>query len=101
MRQTALAASGVKKGDHIRDPLTGEPVRGRRAAWAALPRPAAASAPGEAPRLAPAAVADALTTAAMLLSVEQIERLCAASPGLEIWILPEAGELRHFGHGHV
>ena len=30
MRQTALSASGVRKGDHIVDPRTGEPVRGRR-----------------------------------------------------------------------
>ena len=39
MRQTALSASGVRKGDHIVDPRTGEPVRGRLAAWVALPRP--------------------------------------------------------------
>jgi thiamine biosynthesis lipoprotein len=98
MRQTAVAASGVKKGDHIRDPRTGEPVRGRRAAWAALPRPAAPAATGEAPRLAPAAVADALTTAFMLLGVEEIEALVAASPGLRAWILPEnSAELVAFG----
>ena len=39
VRQTALGASGVRKGDHIVDPRTGEPVRGRLAAWVALPRP--------------------------------------------------------------
>jgi FAD:protein FMN transferase len=105
MRQAALSASGVRKGDHIKDPRTGEPVRGRLAAWAALPRPtgsgaAAAAAPG--PRLAPAAVADALTTAFMLLDVDEIEALCARSPGLEAWVLPgEApvgeADLLHFG----
>ena len=40
MRQAALSASGVRKGDHILDPRTGAPVRGRLAAWVAFPRPA-------------------------------------------------------------
>ncbi|MEO5820929.1 MAG: FAD:protein FMN transferase, partial [Vicinamibacteraceae bacterium] len=64
MRQTALSASGVRKGDHILDPRTGSPVRGRLAAWVALPRPPrqAAATPDAGPRLAPGAVADALTT---------------------------------------
>ena len=90
MRQTALSASGVRKGDHILDPRTRSPVRGRLAAWVALARPAssgAAADPG--PRLAPAAVADALTTAFMLLSVDEIEALCAQTPGLEAWVLPD------------
>ena len=38
-RQTALSASGVRKVDHIVDPRTGEPVRGRLGAWAAIERP--------------------------------------------------------------
>jgi thiamine biosynthesis lipoprotein len=91
IRQTALSASGVRKGAHIIDPRTSTPVRGRLAAWAALPRPpAAAAAPtaGAGPRLAPAAVADALTTAFMLLTVDEIVTLCAGSPGLEAWVLP-------------
>jgi thiamine biosynthesis lipoprotein len=111
MRQAALSASGVRKGDHIVDPRTGAPVRGRLAAWVALPRPAPAddtAAPGggrgpaPGPRLAPAAVADALTTAFMLLTLDEIEALCARSPGLEAWVLPdgasmETTDLRHFG----
>jgi FAD:protein FMN transferase len=110
MRQTALSASGVRKADHIVDPRTGEPVRGRLAAWVALPRPAAAGvrAPAdEAPRLAPGAVADALTTAFMLLGAEEIASLCGRSPGLEAWVLPESAagqpgetELLHFGGSH-
>jgi thiamine biosynthesis lipoprotein len=91
-RQMAFSASGVRKGDHIVDPRTGEPVRGRAAAWVALPRPAPG--PVEGPRLAPAAVADALTTAFMLLRVGEIEGLCERSPGLEAWILPD-GESPH------
>ena len=46
VRQTALGASGLRKGDHIVDPRTGEPVRGRVAAWAAVPRPEAAGSRG-------------------------------------------------------
>ena len=34
-------------------------------------------------------MADALTTAFMLLPLAEIEALCARSPGLEAWILPE------------
>jgi FAD:protein FMN transferase len=104
-RQTALSASGLRKGDHIVDPRTGEPVRGRRAAWAAVPRPRAAGsgAPAdEVPRAA--AVADALTTAFMLMGFDEIEALCEQNPGLEAWVLPEPaggrpGEsgLLHFG----
>jgi thiamine biosynthesis lipoprotein len=92
MRQSALSASGVRKGDHIMDPRTRTPVRGRLAAWAALPRPTspdAGAAADAGSRLAPAAVADALTTAFMLLSVDQIAALCERSPGLEAWMLPD------------
>ncbi len=101
MRQAALSASGVRKGDHILDPRTGVPVRGRLAAWVALPRPArpADELAGTGPRLAPGAVADALTTAFMLLSVPEIEALCEDSAGLEAWVLPDgtsgAGDLIH------
>ena len=107
VRQTALGASGLRKGDHIVDPRTGEPVRGRLAAWVAVPRPPAARAEAveeDEPRLAAAAVTDALTTAFMLLSPEEIKGLCERSPGLEAWILPEPAEgplgethLLHFG----
>jgi thiamine biosynthesis lipoprotein len=104
MRQAALSASGVRKGDHIVDPRTGMPVRGRLAAWVALPRPGRHSAEppaGASPRLAPGAVADALTTAFMLLSLDDIASLCARSPGLEAWILPgesspRTADLLHF-----
>ena len=98
MRQAALSASGVRKGEHIQDPRAGAPVRGRLAAWAVVPRPPAPEpdAPPARPRLAPGAVADALTTAFMMLPVEAIAALCAATPGLEAWVLPEgAADLVH------
>jgi thiamine biosynthesis lipoprotein len=87
VRQTALGASGVRKKDHIVDPRSGDPARGRLASWVAVARPPAAS--GGGPRMAPATVADALTTAFMLLSVEEILELCARTPGVEAWILPD------------
>ena len=93
-RQVALGASGVRKGDHIVDPRTGVPVRGRRAAWAVVPRPDAATGrrarTDEGPRLAAAAVADALATSFMLLEPRQIRALCEASPGLEAWVFTES-----------
>jgi thiamine biosynthesis lipoprotein len=93
VRQTALGASGLRKGDHIVDPRTGTPVRRRLAAWAKVPRPRAhAAEPPTAeqqPRAAAGAVTDALATAFMMLSREHIEMLCQRSPGLEAWILDE------------
>lgn len=106
-RQAALGASGVRKGDHIVDPRTGMPVRGRRAAWAVVPRPDTptdGAGADEGPRLAAAAVADALATAFMLLEPREIEALCRQGPGLEAWVLTDATEgpaapagLAHFG----
>jgi hypothetical protein len=71
-----------------------------------VPRPEAHSveAAGEGGRrLAAAAVADALTTAFMMMSPAEIEHLCAHSPGVEAWILEASQEpetdprLVHFG----
>lgn len=92
-RHTALSASGLRKGDHIVDPRTGGAARGRRAAWVAVSRAAAtggAEGAGDRPRIA--AVADALTTAFMLLSPAEIDALCARSPGLEAWVLDEPAD---------
>lgn len=86
VRQAALGASGIRKRDHIVDPRTGEPVRGRRAAWVTVDRR---------PGTAAAAVADALTTASMLLDFGEIEQLCRNSPGVAAWITERDG-LLHF-----
>lgn len=98
VRQTALGASGVRKRDHIVDPRTGVPVRGRTAAWVTLPRPRVPepdAGTASQPRAAAAAVADALTTACMLLSRDDVAALCRNSPGLDAWILDDT-ELVHF-----
>jgi len=96
VRQTALGASGLRKGDHIVDPRTGQPVRGRRAAWVAVPRPReSAVRPEQQHRAAAAAVTDALTTACMLLPADRIQALCASTAGVEAWVL-EDDQLLHF-----
>ena len=104
-RQTALGASGVRKRDHIVDPHSGAPVRGRLAAWVAVPRPRASpldSAADPQPRLAATTVSDALTTAFMMLPHDAIDALCHATPGVDAWILDapahpgEQAALRHF-----
>ncbi len=106
VRQVALGASGLRRGEHIIDPRTGEPARGCLAAWATVRRPEPRPVEGPSalvPRAA--AVADAMTTALMILTAGEIERLCERSPDLEAWILPAGpipeGErsVLHFGGG--
>jgi thiamine biosynthesis lipoprotein len=98
-RQKALSASGARKGDHIRDPRTGRAVRDR-AAWVVLPwreatetEAAGSAAWGAEAVRSPAAVAEALSTAFMLLPVEEIEDLCRQCPGLEAWLMLEPTEV--------
>ena len=84
---------------------TGRARRPSCGSLAARFRPIAGKSAGEAaatpgPRLAPAAVADALTTAFMLLPEDAVAGLCDRSPGLEAWLLPDgATGLHHFGAG--
>jgi len=88
LQQTALGASGIRKTDHVVDPRSGVPIRERLATWATVPRPRGEDgSPGRA-----AAVTDALTTAFLVLSPEQVQTLCDGSPGLTAWLLepPEA-----------
>jgi thiamine biosynthesis lipoprotein len=88
-RQVALSASGTQKGAHILEPRTGAPVRDR-AAWVSLPRgvrPGAAPEPGGPAR--PGAVAEGLSTALMILPVEEAAGVCERCPGLEAWLLRE------------
>lgn len=77
-RQRAFSASGTRKGDHIRDPRTGRAVHDR-AAWVSLPRDAGW----------PASVAEGLSTAFVILPVEEIAGLCRREPGLEAWLVRE------------
>lgn len=61
LRDRALSGSGLQKGRHIIDPRTARPVEGKLAAWACAPT---------------AAMADALSTAFMAMSPNQIKQYC-------------------------
>ena len=94
-RQRALGASGIQKPGHILNPRTGKPVRSRQAAWASAPRQTMMDIghPAEV-ESSPVAVADALSTAFMIMQPEEIKRYCCEHPDLEGWILQP--DLVHF-----
>jgi FAD:protein FMN transferase len=91
-RRRAYGASGTRKGEHIRDPRTCRAVASR-AAWVSVE--SGPSAGGS-----PAAVADGLSTACMILNEEEIRDLCRDGAGLEAWLyLPPAdGAAARFLH---
>lgn len=97
-RHQALGASGIAKGDHIVDPRTSTPVRHRQAAWMAADRSVLADIGLRAGvEQAAAAVADALSTAFMIATHEEIDTYCGNHPGIEAWVLE--GAFLHFpGH---
>jgi thiamine biosynthesis lipoprotein ApbE len=64
-----LGGSGVKKGRHIVDPRTAAPVPGGRAAWVAAES---------------AARADALSTACMVMTMDEVQALWSAHPEIRI-----------------
>jgi FAD:protein FMN transferase len=92
----AFSGSGIQKTNHIIDPRTREPVRSRSAAWvggslevfsefccaAGIRNPEDTGW-----SRSPAAVAEGLSTAMMILSHEEIEDYCRKHPGLEVWLL--------------
>ena len=70
----AVSGSGLKKGQHIIDPRTAKPVEGKCAAWACAPD---------------AATADALSTAFMVMSPDEIEQYCSRHPQLQSMVILE------------
>ena len=90
LENNALGSSGTAvKGEHILDPDTGKPVPSGRRTWAIAPT---------------AAAADALSTAWMILPLDEIETICAERQGIgaivqsdgKYWSTGLAPEL-HFG----
>ena len=78
----ALSASGVRsQGRHIIDPRTGQPANARTAAWVTVELGGHPS---------PAALAEAYSTAFMILPAEQVKAICARHPGLEGYLLENA-----------
>ena len=93
-RRQSWSASGIRKKDHIVDPRTGVPVRNRSAVWVSGRLESLASVyrreeeEGAAAAMfetgaSPSAVAEALSTAFMILSFEEIAALCLKHPGIE------------------
>jgi len=88
LRAKALSASGLQKGRHIIDPRTAGPVEGTVAAWSCAPD---------------AATADALSTAFMVMTVEEIKRYCSDHPGVLALVILKGDKPRsrkrilHFG----
>ena len=78
LTEGAISGSGKQKGQHIiaARSVEGVPVEGRLAAWAMAPD---------------AVAADALSTAFMMLSAEEIDHYCLANPGTAAIILPHEG----------
>jgi thiamine biosynthesis lipoprotein len=71
LRDRALSGSGTEvKGKHIIDPRTGKPAKGHLAAWVSH---------------SSAAVADALSTAFMVMDQEEVRNFCEIHP--EVWAL--------------
>jgi thiamine biosynthesis lipoprotein len=71
LRGRALSGSGTGvKGKHVLDPRTGLPASGHLAAWASHPA---------------AAVADALSTAFMVMTTSEVAAYCERH--LEVWAL--------------
>lgn len=87
-RDRAIGASGIRKTGHIVDPGTGRPVRSRPACWVSAPASALSAfceRAGVGP--SPAAVADALSTAFMILPRDRIAAFCREHPGIDYWIV--------------
>ena len=96
-RRQAWSASGIRKPDHIVDPRTGVPVRNRPAAWVSGSLeslsavyqgknsilPSGLFETGD----SPSAVAEALSTAFMIMSRDEIADCCLRHPGVEGRIL--------------
>lgn len=72
LRAAALSGSGVQKGGHIISPRTGRPISGKLAAWSGAPD---------------AATADALSTAFMIMTAEEIEKYCTLYPDTRAMVI--------------
>lgn len=80
LREQAMSGSGLQKGQHILDPRTGQPLQNSRATWTFTPT---------------AATGDALSTAFMVLTKEEIHAYCEKYPEIKAILLEnseEAGE---------
>lgn len=85
----ALGSSGLKKGQHIINPRTNQPVKNKLAAWSSAPD---------------AATTDALSTAFMVMSIDEIEQYCSSHPEISTMVMlqetnkeTQKNKILHFG----
>ena len=78
LQNRAMSASGVEKGRHIINPETAKPVQANAAAWAL----------GE-----DAATVDALTTAFMMMSADEVNTFCATYPDISALIIDKNSKI--------
>ena len=77
LRDMALSGSGKEvKGEHILDPKTGEPAAGHRSAWVVHPS---------------AAMADALSTAFIVMQPEEVAEFCRNNPHIWVKVIEPSG----------
>jgi len=78
LTRQAVSGSGLQKGQHIIDPRRAQPIEGKTASWSVTPT---------------AALGDALSTAFMIMTPDQVEKYCAAHPGIRaLLIVPTADQ---------
>jgi len=86
LKDGALSGSGVEKGQHIIDPRKAAPVKGRIAAWASAKD---------------AATADALSTAFMVMTTDEVEEYCQKHRDTLAMVVTgdeeRTAEILHFG----
>jgi thiamine biosynthesis lipoprotein len=83
LHNLALSSSSLERGPHIIDPRMAKPVEGKIAAWACAPD---------------AATADALSTAFMVMSTNQIKKFCSHHPQVQAMVMLKGrNRLLHFG----
>lgn len=73
----SLSGSGMQKGQHIIDPRTGYPVENYSAVWASAPS---------------AVISDALSTAFMVMSVDEIKAVCKNNREVGVLMVHEKQE---------
>ncbi|MCI0697126.1 FAD:protein FMN transferase [candidate division KSB1 bacterium] len=71
LRNQAVSGSGLQKGQHIINPRTAKPLQGKHASWAIAPQ---------------AATTDAISTAFMIMTPEEIEEYCKQHPEVRAMI---------------
>ena len=78
----SVSGSGVEKGRHIIDPRTGEPAEGKSATWSIAPD---------------AARADALSTAFMIITPDEVKDHCAGHPQVRALLITQGREAESIG----